>query len=269
MIHKISILALVLLALAMAMVGIGGAVAASAATTPASLAWAPTTSLGTYDYGTLSSGATKSVTFTLTNVGGKATGSLTITLSGPSAFTLTQNGCTGRSLGPNKSCTDAIEYAPQSSGQSASATLDATGKSTSASLTLTGTSGVGGSFNLTISPGTFEENTNGTNVYIYEYPTRSHVTQTFTVTNSGTSASEKLVIECVASATGDCDPPFTLTQDTCTNTSLAANGGSCTFDLEVTIPGNCLVGQRYSTALDVVGTGVTYITLFANVACPG
>src|SRR5215469_16060597 len=118
MTHKISMLVMVLLALAMS--GMGGAVTASAATTPASLAWAPTTSPSSYDYGTISTGATKSVTFTLTNAGGKATGPLSITLSGPSAFTITQNRCAGRSLGPNKSCTDTVQYAPKSSGQSAS-----------------------------------------------------------------------------------------------------------------------------------------------------
>jgi hypothetical protein len=62
MTQKIRILAMGLLALALAlsMAGIGGAVAALAATTPASLAWTPTNSLGTYDYGTLAAGATKS-----------------------------------------------------------------------------------------------------------------------------------------------------------------------------------------------------------------
>src|SRR5215831_11137000 len=98
MIQKISMLVMVLLALAMA--GIGGAVASHAAPTPPRFAWSPTTSLGSYDYGTLASGTTKSVTFTLTNTGGKATGRLSISLSGPSTFTTTQNGCSGRSLGP-------------------------------------------------------------------------------------------------------------------------------------------------------------------------
>src|SRR5215472_2081003 len=179
MTHKISMLVMVLLTLAMAMVGMGGAVTASAAATPAALTWSPTNSLGTYDYGTLTTGATKSVTFTLTNAGGKATGRLSITLSGPSAFTITQNGCTG-SLGPNKSCTVPVVYAPQSSGQSESATLTATRTATSASLT------------LTLSPGTFIGTTNGTNDYSYSYHSTIHATQTFTVTNSGTSPSEKL-----------------------------------------------------------------------------
>jgi hypothetical protein len=264
MTQKISMLLMVLLALAMA--GIGGAVDAHAATTPARLSWAPTTSSGSYNYGTLAAGTTKSVSFTLTNTGGKATGPLRITLSGPSAFMITQNGCSG-SLGPNKSCAVPVVYAPKNSGQSASATLTASGKAAIASLTLTGQTSVGGTPNLTLSPGRFVETTNGTNYYNYTYPSSTNSTQTFTITNSGTSASEKLVIECDGSATGECPPPFTRNHDTCTNTSLAANGGSCTVDLEVTIPGTCSEHTFYSTELDVVGTGVTYITLNANVEC--
>jgi thiol-disulfide isomerase/thioredoxin len=170
-------------------------------------------------------GATKSVTFTLTNAGGKASGPLRITLSGSSAFTISSNRCSGRSLGPNKSCTVPVEYAPKSSGQSASATLAASGKSARTSLTLSGQGGVGGTPNLTLSPGKLTGTINGTNSYIYFYPSSIHVTQTFTVTNSGTSSSETLLIECNGSPSqGSCPYPFTLNHDTCTNTSLAANG---------------------------------------------
>jgi hypothetical protein len=257
---------MVLLTLALMTAGIGGAVAAHAAARPAELSWSPTTSLGSYDYGTLTAGATKSVTFTLTNTGGKPSGPLRITLLGSAAFTIRSNRCTG-SLGPNKSCTVPIVYTPMSSGQSESAALTATGKSASASLTLIGKADVGGTPtpNLTLNPGTFTGTTNGTNDYSYTYLPSIHTT-TFTVTNSGTSASEKLVIECDGSATGACPYPFTLTHDTCTNTSLAANGGSCTVDLEVTFNQICK-DPYYSTELDVVGTGVTYITLDAFATC--
>jgi hypothetical protein len=257
---------MVILTLALMTAGIGGAVAAHAAATPASLAWSPTTSSGTYDYGTLATGATKSVTFTLTNAGGKATGPLRITLSGSAAFTISSNRCTGGSLGPNKSCTVPVVYAPKSSGQSESATLTASGKSASASLTLTGLAGVGGTPNLTLSPGRFTGTTNGMKSYDYLYPTSANAT-TFTVTNSGTSASQTLLIKC-GGEPSSCPYPFTLNHDTCTNTSLAANGGSCTIDLEVTFTNSCKEGSLYSTDLEVVGTDVTYITLYANVVCP-
>src|SRR6266545_474363 len=102
------------------------------------LAWSPTN--GAYDYGTVTVGQTASQTFTLTNSGGSATGILTVTLSGSSAFTKTADGCTATSLGPRKSCSVSVQYAPTTAGQSDSATLAASGKKTaaSASLTLTG-----------------------------------------------------------------------------------------------------------------------------------
>jgi hypothetical protein len=263
MTHKISMLLMVVLALAMA--GIGGAVTASAAATPAELAWSPTTRPGAYIYGPVAPGTTKSVTFTLTNMGREDSGWLRISLLRTSVFTITQDGCTGRNLGANQSCTDTVQYAPQNSGQSESATLRAMGTSTHASLYVIGQPIVGGTPtpNLTLRPGTFLDTSNGTKSYQYVL---THAT-TFTVTNSGTSASEPLHIECNES-TRACLPPFTLTHDTCTNTSLAANGGSCIFQLEVTFTNGCSSGTLYRTDLGVVGTNVTYITVEAYATCP-
>lgn len=102
-----------------------------------SLVWSPTTSSGIYNYGTLKAGESKEVTFTLENSGGKASGALTITPPGGSAFTTTDN-CTGKSLGPGKSCAVTVKYAPTASGESDSATLTATGITASASITLEG-----------------------------------------------------------------------------------------------------------------------------------
>ena len=141
--------------------------------------------------------------------------------------------------------------------------------SASASLTLTGTTGVGGTANLTLSPGRFDGTSNGTNTYDYDFGTLGvgSKTTTFTVTNSGSSASETLSIECDGSPATQCPNPFTLNHDTCMNTSLAANGGSCTFDFEVTFSTNCISPQGFSTTLQVVGTDVTYITSFMNAIC--
>jgi hypothetical protein len=272
MTQKIRILTMVLLTLALMMAGIGGADVASAATAPAELSWSPTTSLGTYDYGTLAVGATKSVTFTLTNTGGKATGPLRITLSGPAAFTISSNRCSGRSLGPNKSCTVPVVYAPKSSGQSASAMLTASGKAASASLTLTGQAGVGGTPNLTLSPGTFKGPGNdAANDYDYGFGfvgAGSSKTTTFTVTNSSTSSSQKLFITCedASPVEPQCPQgePFMFLNDTCTGRILGANQ-SCTFDLEFTAPANCVPDNI--TNLEVIGTDVTYINLFVAAAC--
>jgi hypothetical protein len=94
---------------------------AGQAATPA-LSWMPSTN-GAYDYGAVNVGQTLSQTFTLTNSGSAAR--LTITLSGSSTFTKTLDSCTGTTLGPKKSCTVTVQYAPTSS-ISANATLSAT-----------------------------------------------------------------------------------------------------------------------------------------------
>jgi hypothetical protein len=259
MTQKIRMLAMLLLAMALAVVGFGGAVDAHAATTPASLAWSPTTSSGTYDYGTLNAGAgqTKSVTFTLTNAGGMASGTLAITLSGPSAFTITKDGCTGTSLGPKKSCTVTAKYAPTSSGENASASLSATGENASASLTLTGKS-LTPTPNLTLSPGTFIGTDSNGNNYLYNFGQVASATQTFTVTNIGTGSSETLTL-------AGSNQFFTLSNDTCTNTSLAPNG-TCTFDLSVTTAG-CPSGSRVGITKNVNGVDVKYILLIVDATC--
>lgn len=107
------------------------------------IAWSPTTSDGTYDYGAVTVGQTASQTFTLTNSGGRATGTLAVALSGSSAFTITADGCSARSLAPTKSCDVTVQYAPTAGG-SDTATLTATGEHASASLTLTGSGTVPG-----------------------------------------------------------------------------------------------------------------------------
>jgi len=111
---------------------------AQAARSPA-LAWSP----ASHDYGTLDAGTTGSQDFTLSNSGGSASGALTIELSGSAAFSITSDGCTDTSLGPAKSCSVTVEYAPTTGGQSDAATLTASGKkpaTVAASVTLTGTS---------------------------------------------------------------------------------------------------------------------------------
>jgi HYDIN/CFA65/VesB-like, Ig-like domain len=113
----------------------------ASASGPPVLSWAPTTSAGTYDYGTLNAGQTASSTFTLTNFGGTASGTLTIVLSGPAAFNKTTDTCTARSLGPNKSCSVTVTYSPTAPHQSESGTLTANGEHATASLTLYGAAG--------------------------------------------------------------------------------------------------------------------------------
>ena len=100
-----------------------------------SLSWSPSTG-GGFGYGLLGVGHATSETFTLTNSGRSASAALTITLSGAAAFTITEDTCSETSLGPNKSCTVTVQYAPTASGPSGGATLNATGKKEAATADL-------------------------------------------------------------------------------------------------------------------------------------
>jgi hypothetical protein len=104
---------------------------------PPSLAWSPSTG-GSFDYGMVAVGHDSSQTFTITNSGGSASSKLTISLSGSASFAITANDC--KSLGPGKSCTVAVNYAPTASAGPEMATLSADGNkdSATADLTLTG-----------------------------------------------------------------------------------------------------------------------------------
>jgi hypothetical protein len=110
---------------------------ASAAGAPV-LSWSPTTSPGTYNFGTVTAGQKVSQALTLTNSGGKATGALTVSLAGSAAFTKTADTCTGANLSSKKSCRVTVQYAPTTPGQADSATITGTGKTGTASLALAG-----------------------------------------------------------------------------------------------------------------------------------
>jgi hypothetical protein len=62
------------------------------------------------------SGTSRTNDFTLTNSGRNATGVLTLTISPSGPFTISVDGCTGVSLGPGKSCTVTVRYAPVTAG---------------------------------------------------------------------------------------------------------------------------------------------------------
>src|SRR5256712_6026379 len=100
-----------------------------------SIDWSPSTS-GGFDFGLVAVGKTASQTFTLTNSGGSASAALTVTLSGPPTVTITDDTCTATSLGPGKSCTVTVQYAPTSSGPGGEVTLEASGKKAAADATL-------------------------------------------------------------------------------------------------------------------------------------
>ena len=110
------------------------------------IAWTPTTSAGTFNYGTIDAGTTPTQTFTLTNSGGSATSQLGVSLSGSSAFTITSDKCSTKSIGTKKTCTVTVQYAPTGNGTD-SATLRATSAKPAATATITLT---GKSVNVTL-----------------------------------------------------------------------------------------------------------------------
>jgi len=81
-----------------------------------------------YDYGTVDAGTVVSHTFVLTNAGSAASGALTVTLSGSSDFAKTADTCTDASLGPKKSCSVTVQYAPTAEVTTSTATLRAATK---------------------------------------------------------------------------------------------------------------------------------------------
>jgi hypothetical protein len=123
--------------IAVVAVGALAGVTAAQAGGPPSLEWSPSTG-GAFDYGAVAVGHDSSQTFTLTNSGGSASAKLTVALSGSASFTTTANTC--KSLGPGKSCTVTVSYAPTASAGPETTTLSASGNkdSAAADITLTG-----------------------------------------------------------------------------------------------------------------------------------
>lgn len=117
---------------------------------------------------------------------------------------------------------------------------------------------------LVLSPGTRVGQGTAPKNYSYDFG-QVPGTQTFTITNNGTAASETL------NDTGCCSPHFAVSNDTCDGQALAP-GGTCTFDLTFTAAmGGCNPGDLFTTSLDINGSTpsiVHYIHLDAQGECP-
>jgi 2',3'-cyclic-nucleotide 2'-phosphodiesterase (5'-nucleotidase family) len=121
------------LSAALAACGGGGSSEASASLAVAAagrvpaIAWSPAVA-GAHDFGTLDAGQRTTAQLTLTNAGGSATGALEVSLEGSPSFHLVADGCSGRSLGPQKSCTVTVAFAPSRWGERDAAALTARGE---------------------------------------------------------------------------------------------------------------------------------------------
>jgi hypothetical protein len=208
--------------------GVSGATGPTGATGPAGgtldLVWSPTTSSGAYAYGTVPASNTVSETFKLTNYGSGSSPTLKTSLvtSSGKAFSITSDGCTGKSLGSGEECAVAVADEPEENGESNSATLSADG------ATL-GLSGTGGPVALLVTPGT-SEGTIGKGTELYGYTFAFSSTQMFTVGNPGPGTTNTL------SLTESGAPFFSLINNTCSG--KLAPGAMCTFEVKYTAGGN-------------------------------
>ncbi len=217
-----------------------GATLSGAGIGPATLELTPSTR----GFGTVVTGSqSAALAFTVTNVGGQASGVPTVGLSGAGAasFAIAMNNCTS-ALGPAASCTIELRFAPSAMG-SAAATLDvvgAPGGSVSAALDGTGIAPGG----IVIVPSA------------YAFPTTAlgdtSAAQTLTVTNTGSASTGTLAI----SATGD----FAIGANTCT--TLAA-GASCTFSATFT---PSAAGERSGEVTATAAPGGTASAALAGLA---
>lgn len=232
---------------------------AHAKTAPAALTW----SLAQYDFGSVAVGQEGSQTFTLSNTGGSSSGTIAVTETGSSAFVITANGCTGKALGPSKSCNVTVEYAPSTTNGDTT-TLAATSEYAGASMSLSGN----GTPNLVLSPGTFLGGTIDGEEKFYSFQLVSGVAQTFTLSNTGNGSS--LTLQPLENFPQN--PQFALSNDTCYGTALGPNG-SCTFDVTFTPPTGCTSGTAYTQDFRVEGIKgfqfvLFYFDLEADSMCP-
>ena len=99
---------------------------------------------------------------------------------------------------------------------------------------------------LSLSPGTFQDRSNGAKEYTYDFA-EAGATQAFTVKNEGTVTTQTILLENNGLTP---DRGFTLSGDTCAGTQLAANA-TCTFTITFTAPASCPSGQTINGGLTV------------------
>ncbi len=161
------------------------------------------------DFGSVVEGQTSAgVSFTISNIGGSPSGTLSVATSGTNAADFTTSGdCQGATLQPASDCTVTVTFAPQGPG-SKTAELDVSATpGGDLMVALSGDALALGSLSMTPTAHTFSN----TNI------TATSSTQSFTVTNNGGSTTGTLAVS--LSNTTD----FAISTDNCDGTTLTAS----------------------------------------------
>jgi hypothetical protein len=234
----------------------GGSTAATLtgiALAPAMLTISPTSEpFGTWPWNV----ASPSQSFTVTNVGEVASGTLSASFGGtdPQDFAKGSDTCTGHALAPNATCTLSAWFSPQGLPLGAlSATLDVGDGTASASAALSATSVEAAALTITAPTGF----TGFGPVLLL-----STSTATFTVTNGGGVVSGSITMSLSGSA------EYTLMSDTCTGNTLGP-AATCTVGVQFKpTAAGAAPGQLGLTATPggpatfaLTGTGVTQAAL--------
>jgi hypothetical protein len=211
----------------------------SSSASPASLLVTP----GGMSYSTIGIGSTTNpTTFTVTNIGGQASGGLSEVLGGGDAgeFVLQNDNCAASSLNGNESCTFQVAFRPTTVGDKGASVTVSSSSGAGSLVTLSGTGAQPGV--LSVSPVSHNFGAavaNGT----------SPAPQVFTITNNGGLATGGLVV----AFSGASRSSYTLTADSCSTVSLGS-GQSCTVTVTFKPPSAC---SPCDASLDVSGPTAT------------
>ncbi len=226
--------------------------AADAGPTPQAVLSAMTGGSSMSDFGLQQIGTSSaSASVVVSNTGTAPTGALAVTLTGPdaAAFAIDSDGCSGKPLAASATCTVSVHFAPAAAGQ-ATATLAASATpGGSTSIALAGQGVTPGA--LAITPATKDFGTLTTGV--------ASPTQTFTVSNSGGTATPAVAVALNGANAGD----FAISASTCTGPISA--GGSCTLKVAFT---PSAVGTRTASLAATAGSSVATASLSGTGAVP-
>jgi hypothetical protein len=178
-----------------------------------------------HSFGKVPAGQHIGETFALKNTGTENSGQLQLTFSNSPGFRVTFDGCSENNLAPGGTCDVDVNFAPSKAGAFYLAVLTATGFGTGE----TAASVMWGSGGTAQFP-TLAWSQSGATVGSYNYgtvPQGNDLAETFTLTNSGTAASQPLIADLFTSSSF----PFVLTGDGCSGVTLTP-GEHCTVNVD-------------------------------------